>query len=197
MLFLNIIILSSLLAGSQAFFLSPSVYNPPAANKHICQLYTTDEANNPKSTIHKPYFHCTDDAHLKIERANLITTTPNSCPLQYTYPNPVQTCAGKLINDDVTAILKNLCDTKTECIFQWEAFGQLKCNDLGHYNNDYTQTSGQYNNQYAYDKDNIWIVDNNNQALNVTYVCEAKRNQCKRSCFLSIENKLDDYFSTI
>ena len=78
-------------------------------------------------------------------------------------------CKGTLINDDVTAILKNLCDTKVECSFEWAAFGQLKCQEQGHYNKE----------EYATNESYLWTVDANNQALDVTFVCEDKRNPCK------------------
>ena len=108
--FLTCLVISSLLAFSSCFFIKPSIYSYPPANKLVCQNYATDLANAAYSSSKPiPYLKCADEAILKITTAFLVTTTPEKCPLQYTYKNEVETCEyGSLINNDVTSSLKQL-----------------------------------------------------------------------------------------
>jgi len=174
----NLLLLVSLFSFTQAFYIYPDIFAPKPANKLICQLYTTDEANRPESSIHKPYLECPENSFIKIADAFLVTTDPEICPLQYTYTNNVQVCKGELVNSNVTRVLQDLCNEQSECVFEWNQLSQLKCSEI---NSVYNEKNYKYKTQ-----NKLWKIDANNQGLNVTYTCSTKRPPCKYSLNFNI-----------
>jgi hypothetical protein len=88
-------------------------YNFCSANRLVCQNTLADISAGPTGTNKTPYLTCADDAKLMIQKAELILSTRDMCPLQYTGADMgnVQTeCLPpfNLFMTDATTILKAL-----------------------------------------------------------------------------------------
>ncbi len=114
---LTLAIAVCLAASTSAFFLSPSIYSNPPANRTICQSFSRDQANVALNAARSPYLTCANDGKLKISRCQLRLATLASCPLNFPgatnspgFPNsPAPILPGQtLIDTDCTTALKTL-----------------------------------------------------------------------------------------
>jgi len=163
-------IVGCMIASSSAFFLTPSIYNSPPANKTVCYFKPIDASAAPTSPNPKPYFGCVNQNRISIIKCTLQLSTPSSCPLQFsgTYQNnaPVTcTAPNKLINTDCTAALKQLCDTQDQCVFRWGDLPNLGCLSPSSYDDD----------NYSHGTNVLKPVPNRSQEILVEYKCNQKR----------------------
>jgi hypothetical protein len=110
---------------AQSTKIEPSMLQPPVGTKVICQ----DPHKEGSATVSQSaYFRCVNEAVLRISKATLNIANPNACPNEFTNSASPATCSsGTFINSDVTSNLVSLCNTKTECLFQFSEFSQLSC----------------------------------------------------------------------
>jgi len=139
-------IVGCLAVSTSGFLLSPSIYNVPHANHTICQSDSIDESNYPSSLNRIPYFSCVNDGHLTIFSCRTELSNAHTCPLNFPgtvgskgFPNsPVVLHSGdKLINQDCTSQLKELCDGKTDCNFCWNMLPSMSAVGMKSY--DFTK----------------------------------------------------------
>ena len=79
----------------------------------MCQNTVTDISAGPISQNRIPYLKCADDAKLMIQKADLVISNREKCPLQYTGVDvnnaPTQCVAPfNMFMTDATIILKTL-----------------------------------------------------------------------------------------
>ncbi len=150
---------------ASSFFIEPSIYSPKAANITICQSVTTDQANAATSANRVPYLSCPNSGTLKVQSCRLGVSTTKSCPLNfpgragYKPQSPLELKPGvdTLIRTDCTPQMTALCNTETECSFEWRQLGQL---------------------QLVYPDNNVANVREYQQQAYVVYTCSDKRKQC-------------------
>ena len=162
-------IVSCLAASASAFFLSPDIYNPPPANRTVCQSFAADSANVPTSANRIPYLSCANQGTLRINSCRLEVSNTTSCPLNYPgaagtpgFPNSprvIRPGIDTLINTDCTVQLTTLCNGQTDCSFEWRQLGNLQVMTVG--------VVGASN------------VDVRDQDAQVVFTCTDKRKQCE------------------
>jgi len=136
---LKLFILSCLLAYTTAFFLSPAILDPRAAELIICRNHELDPADTPDLNLESnprlsDYLRCANEATLKIQHARLVLGNRDRCPLQFIDPFEFREdliCpSGLFSNQEITEDMKLLCDGKTNCLFSFEQLPKLSCIDV-------------------------------------------------------------------
>lgn len=124
---LIIIILSLLFNESNSFILDLTNFITKATNFEICQSDDIDSRTAQKNR--KPYLTCADDAMIRISIASLGLSSEEECPLNFQGSNTPRTCDQPLLltGTDATEILRDLCNGKSECFFNWNELPLLKC----------------------------------------------------------------------
>jgi len=137
LMFCSLILLSSFVYYAYCVFLTPSILEPPKANKIVCMDLRIEEAGlngNQQGLFtggQAPYLACINNAIIKVVAANLVLSVPQVCPLQFV--NIVDTTRlphcepANIINSDITDVFKSLCETKGECHFSFTQLPRLLC----------------------------------------------------------------------
>lgn len=130
----NSVFIFLMISSVNSFFLKPSIYDLPPANKIICNNYKIDESTMPVTSSSMPYLECANEGLLRIDKAELILSKRKMCPLNYIGPleyNGEGRCESpsRLLNKDATTAMKELCNGKSKCVFHWDEIPNLACTD--------------------------------------------------------------------
>jgi len=156
---------------ASALFVQPSVYGTPNADQHIC-------FDNTISFDHSmSFFHCANEGVLHITKCTLELATRKTCPLSFTgtnEENKPSTCSAPqyLGNSDCTHQLMELCNSHSECAFNWNQLPNLQCIDP-------TELTDAEKAKTAAEMLPLKLreISNIDQQIHVEYRCQNKRNQ--------------------
>ena len=178
------ILLLVCVASANAFFLNPSSFNNPntLASKKVCpDRSTLASQRNGFTGLQKPWFECSNQGKLFIQSCSIDISTPQDCPTVHNTQFPVSSVPNQcevehiLNNNNCTALLQQNCDGLNACNFDWFILPRVTCMQLS--NNG---ISGVVNPaDTAIFPANTANSLENPLFLNVRYVCNDKRGQCK------------------
>ncbi|CAF0757155.1 unnamed protein product [Brachionus calyciflorus] len=115
---------------TQSEFVVPSLLESKIVTRTFCQDSRMELKNNKLNHEKSPYLQCINKAHIKISSSELKLSDQKNCPFQYLkQSNPVN-CTGPIFgNNDVTSVLKKMCDGKEKCSFNFDQLPILLCID--------------------------------------------------------------------